>query len=984
MSQFEEDISSSDPARLNVKFKTNIASMDAGPRHSILPNDSEQENIYQSKIMKLEERIELLEAQTFRNHQETNSDEESGGDLAPRRSPSFCDTEEMIVKVNRLTRRQWQQLRRREEKFEAEKHQDTIKKTLDKVRKPETSVKKHVLDIVLDKGDNDAARVPSLSQESLTCGRIRINSHLIISALNDLLNQDLREPSILIHPFKILVDNEEKIRSHLRSMQKSQTDGLQSPEMNMAELKAKIEHFNCLVDVMNTNLKSELKIARQIKNGEVEDVHFSHLWHLFPPGEVIYPLRSDVDELPQAYKVLFVSGGRPKIASQAFTWFLPDELDVRYASKTSPFHLDCMFLDFDGKHFRPVQREITIPYYGGSLPITSLPVCPITFLKSPMREKVVKELQDRGRLFFSLAKREASHKEYIGLTLDPEGREQINSRIIIDFAEAVSAMQVKEKELESIIRLNRPRYHSITLPTDEEKKPRFGLSFYKTSDVRELSEIMKDELPDPSYFDDSQYDRERSDRLTAKYRVLQPPEYEMDEKEVQKGDFILFPGSVYAFVLRKRRYCKCDVRLIRDVTLNEDAFKELVTPGRHKNLIKALIEMHTRGPRPIMLPTAADQITTNKGETVQTAKGSSVEPLREDVLTQWTQEQSTGEGLQDIVRGKGQGLIILLHGAPGTGKTLTAETVAEATRRPLLSVTCGDIGGDPFELEHTLERIFTLAHRWGCVLLLDEADVFLAARDRENFDRNGMVSVFLRVLEYYSGILILTSNREGVIDEAFKSRIHLSLRYPPLSWDTTKAIWKRNILQFEKMRNTKIDRSSLVRFAKMHFLKDQNLRWNGRQIFNAFQTAVAMADQEHAEHPEKYPEPIIRVRHFEKVAEITAEFEQYLQEVHDGRTDSQRLRDYGFRADYWRPQDHEQELILATNRRSYEPTSRNAQQYYPSSSHILPRKFYEKIETDWSSSDEDDSQIKRTTKRQHKGREVHNNQQSLDSRDMDF
>jgi MoxR-like ATPase len=47
------------------------------------------------------------------------------------------------------------------------------------------------------------------------------------------------------------------------------------------------------------------------------------------------------------------------------------------------------------------------------------------------------------------------------------------------------------------------------------------------------------------------------------------------------------------------------------------------------------------------------------------------------------------EAVPDIVRGKGKGLIILLHGAPGTGKTSTAETIAEATGRPLLLVTCG-------------------------------------------------------------------------------------------------------------------------------------------------------------------------------------------------------------------------------------------------------------------------------------------------------
>lgn len=128
-----------------------------------------------------------------------------------------------------------------------------------------------------------------------------------------------------------------------------------------------------------------------------------------------------------------------------------------------------------------------------------------------------------------------------------------------------------------------------------------------------------------------------------------------------------------------------------------------------------------------------------------------------------------------IVKGKGRGLIILLHGVPGVGKSSTAETIAAATGRPLLPVTCGDIGENAADVEKNLEQIFTNSHRWGCVLLLDEAEVFLAKRNPQDLARNAMVSVFLRVLEFYAGILFLTTNRVGTIDEAFKSRIHISL-----------------------------------------------------------------------------------------------------------------------------------------------------------------------------------------------------------------
>lgn len=53
--------------------------------------------------------------------------------------------------------------------------------------------------------------------------------------------------------------------------------------------------------------------------------------------------------------------------------------------------------------------------------------------------------------------------------------------------------------------------------------------------------------------------------------------------------------------------------------------------------------------------------------------------------------------------------------------------------------------------------------------------------------------VFLRILEYYSGILFLTTNRMGAIDDAFRSRLHMMLYYPQLSKKHTNKIWWNNL-----------------------------------------------------------------------------------------------------------------------------------------------------------------------------------------------
>lgn len=79
---------------------------------------------------------------------------------------------------------------------------------------------------------------------------------------------------------------------------------------------------------------------------------------------------------------------------------------------------------------------------------------------------------------------------------------------------------------------------------------------------------------------------------------------------------------------------------------------------------------------------------------------------------------------------------------------------------------------------------------------------------------------------YYSGILFLTTNRVGIFDPAFKSRIHISLYYPPLNGVATIKIWKVNIDRTKSSeRGYDIDEDAILEFAKGHFLShDQSGR----------------------------------------------------------------------------------------------------------------------------------------------------------------
>lgn len=185
--------------------------------------------------------------------------------------------------------------------------------------------------------------------------------------------------------------------------------------------------------------------------------------------------------------------------------------------------------------------------------------------------------------------------------------------------------------------------------------------------------------------------------------------------------------------------------------------------------------------------------------------------------------------VKDIVLNKGNGLIFLLHGPPGVGKTLTAETTAEYLREPLYYVNIGELGTDVEKLELRLDAIMKLAERWNAVLLLDEADVFLEARDCLNIERNAMVGIFLRLLEYYSGIIFLTSNRVKILDKAVKSRIHLSLKYDKLLIEQKLDIWRIVIKQLSDI-TADIDTKTLC-----------NYDLNGRQIRTVINLAQSLS-----------------------------------------------------------------------------------------------------------------------------------------------
>lgn len=277
---------------------------------------------------------------------------------------------------------------------------------------------------------------------------------------------------------------------------------------------------------------------------------------------------------------------------------------------------------------------------------------------------------------------------------------------------------------------------------------------------------------------------------------------------------MLCTHTLHGYSLRDKKWLLLFIPLVKNISWNEEAFASLVAPPEQKELILAFAQTQA----------------ANKGS------------------------------FDDVIKGKGKGIIMLLSGPPGVGKTLTAESVAENMKVPLYCMSAGDLGEQSLphsqtslitalgtssgQVESALSNVLEMATKWNAVLLLDEADVFLEARSTHDLERNKLVSIFLRLLEYYEGILFLTTNRVDNIDAAFESRIHLSLQYDDLDFASRKHVWETFLL-----RSPGGGLAEGPGAAGVEGFEDEEIDelarevLNGRQIKNILKTAGLLAQR---------------------------------------------------------------------------------------------------------------------------------------------
>ncbi|KAI0451718.1 P-loop containing nucleoside triphosphate hydrolase protein [Xylaria acuta] len=673
-------------------------------------------------------------------------------------------------------------------------------------------------------------------------------------------------PFLLFRPFRSLLYYHEEFRDLINHQEKmlqerpARNTETEEDVENETEKKfalADLEQMKCLISFIDSEIK---KKQEYLTSCRCQSVPFADVPMLFSPGGAVIS-----KDHKQVYRVIKVSCTRHRVKSRKEKTsldFLKDESEVEL--EDNPVFVHCIHLDFDGKVMGPISRLFMIQKYDGEREVTSFPVFPLRYVREDgFHEKLVK----RGKMFFKVVG--IKHMHYTGLTL--KTRDDIDSQVVIDFEEAINRHPHWKPPITSVLEES---------PGISDKEDQDLRGFLKAQTSMRKVCIRECCATESQHLDEYVEDRRKEDYIVSQMNrefptrlpvTIVPHDFRdiAENNTLTDDEYLIMSYRVFAFVLRSRKWHELDMTHLFEVaTLGAgEGFDELVLPPGHGDMVKSMIRQH----------------------------------LRDRNLSSINREKT------DVVRGKGRGLIILLHGVPGVGKTSTAECVADLFRRPLFQITSGDLGTTAKEVEDALEENFSLASRWNSILLIDEADVFLAERTKEDFVRNSLVAVFLRMMEYYAGVLFLTTNRVGVFDEAFTSRIHISLYYPPLDRKSTLQIFQKNWNRIntryqEAGRIIDIDIPEITEFAIDYFENNKEGRWNGRQIRNAFQSALALAELDALGtddflNESEHNRPVALGRkNFDTVAEAYKGFTSYLKQVY-GADFARRARENLWRFD---------------------------------------------------------------------------------------
>jgi hypothetical protein len=614
--------------------------------------------------------------------------------------------------------------------------------------------------------------------------RIRINCEKLLATLSDIVGSSVGpEPIVMIRPYKLLARHDDAVRQRLQEVetrynevvqetpqQDCSTEDVQlnqlptndgvdgnqetsknsnsateseqhTTSMDPGEYKTERDGLKCLVEFMDTYI-TPMRQRYRSGTSNPKKIPFRDLWYLYRPGDLVVTRKSidgnksreldaaagdqaptsqlpkkasenkskELDGVagdqstiqstkkgpPAIWRVLAVSRGRPDLED------LHGETNRSWASppKVNDFWVLCHAIAYDGSSFGPIRHTFDIASFDGLKDISTLDPCPVRYVEN--YEEIETRLVERGKSFMQYTR--PAHRLYVGPTLANlhlgyscrlSGKNTvIDGPVIVDFKEAVleDGYWVAELDMGGAD-------DGLFNETNED----YPRSIWKDRTYKSVDRTESDSIYDDDYIDTADMDDFVASNTFLTAFKNSPTKDDIDHRAFERIDFALLPDRVIGFDFYRRKFCILALDCLHPVRVRKEGWDDLKLPRGHKYMVQAQIRTH--------------------------------------FLRKQSQQSHTVQDVDvDLVRGKGLGLIILLHGAPGVGKTSTAECVAETLEKPLYPITCGDLGDTAESVENTLARTFSKAEAWDCVLLLDEADVFLAQRTRTDLKRNAIVS----------------------------------------------------------------------------------------------------------------------------------------------------------------------------------------------------------------------------------------------------
>ncbi|KAF2109978.1 hypothetical protein BDV96DRAFT_528794 [Lophiotrema nucula] len=608
--------------------------------------------------------------------------------------------------------------------------------------------------------------------------------------LKDVKGVSLVEDNPSIDPHMMFLHHRElkmyikELKTKLKKASRKSSKGAKKEAKKFTE---RVKHCKLLSAYLEEDYKdTRRKLRPMLKAGNIT---YDLLWALFKPNTIAFTPTYGVADDPRCFKV-----------------------DCAYEQSSffgDYYLIQGQYLEYDGKAFGMGDFDVKVHKFKGVKKITSLDTYPLEYVKK--KEEVREKLVQRGKKFVTL--QGMSYRQMKGLAFFKKkkgvGKVNINGRVMIDPAifrrinpnYYISCMHKKQDDEdeeddddeEGGCGCEDEEEEEVDQQESADQTPEFKYKFYKNKKDGKWYVVrvpILDGGPDVT--------EEQLDELPDRKGKKNDP----NESSFTEEDLLIASPVVLGFAFSEKLWLEFSLSGIADIQWNDTAFDSLVLPQTTKQNLRGLVSSHR----------------FNAAKTID-----------------------------DVIQGKGKGLNVVLHGPPGVGKTLTAESIAEYLKAPLYAVSAGELGTNSRAIEIELNRIMDITHSWGAILLLDEADVFLEQRAANDVHRNALVSVFLRLLEYYQGILFLTTNRVSTFDEAFQSRIHMGIRYENLASKARLEIWKSYIKKVRTKMQTEVPGKEGKEFKDSDLVELSKKNLNGRQIKNACITAQSIALAEKGE-----------------------------------------------------------------------------------------------------------------------------------------